>query len=75
MSTLSLTAVAVDRYQAVSVSLSPVGGGVTKAVVVIIIINMSAMLAILPYTLHMTWAMDPITQEETCWEDWYGVHR
>ena len=67
MSTLSLTAVAVDRYQALSVSA--VGGGVTRAVVVIVMMDMSAMVAVLPYSLHMTW------EQETCWEDWDGAWR
>ena len=75
MSTLSLTTVAVDRYQAVSVSLSPAGGGVTRAVVVVVMINVSAMVATLPYTLHMSWVVDTLTGEETCWEDWAGVWR
>ena len=59
VSTMSLTAVAVDRYRTVSaVTSAPYlargrGGGGARAAATILAINTAAMAATLPYTLHM----------------------
>ena len=78
VSTLSLTAVAIDRYHTVSrAPLAPCQqqGELTSAVASILVLDTMALLPILPYTLHITWELDTDTGTEVCWEQWQGTHR
>ena len=78
VSTLSLTAVAIDRYQTVSrAPLAPCQqqGELGSAVVTILVLDTLALLAITPYTVHITWELDTDTGAELCWEQWEGTSR